>query len=357
MVNQKMGCGVVGCGNAGLWHMKSILNIPEAQLVAVSDSVEERGKKTGEKYGVKWYTDFNNLIEDDNIDLVHVCTPSGTHGEVTIAAAKARKHVLVEKPMEITLEKIHKMITACREANVKLGAIFQNRFTDSVSRVKKAIDDGKFGKLVLGNMIGKCYRPQEYYDSADWRGTWKWDGGGTLMNQHVHGIDLLQYFMGPIESVFAYTETLVRNIEVEDTAVVSFRFKSGALGIIEGATSVYPGSSPRYEIHGDRGTVIMEGVDIIRWEFEGEEPLQGERKTKPVSEIEGEPEKPGIPGIIYKEGHKRQIKDMIEAIKEDREPKINGEEGRKAIETILGIYQSAKTGRRVKFPLKKTIVV
>jgi len=352
MVSRKLGCAVIGCGNAGLWHIKSIIDIPEAQLVAICDSVRERAEKIGQKYNVKWYTDYNDLLEDRNVDLVHVCTPSGSHGEITIAAAKAGKHVLVEKPMEITLEKIDKMITACRQANVKLGVVFQNRFADSVIKIKRTIDEGKFGKLVVGNLIGNSYRPQEYYDSADWRGTWRWDGG-VLMNQQVHGVDLLQYFMGPVESVFAFTGTLARNIEVEDTAVACLKFKNGALGVIEVATSNYPGAKPRYEIYGCEGTIIMEGCDIVRWEFKGEKPLLKKEKTKSVAEVEGESEKPGVPTIIYPEGHKRQIKDMIEAIKQNREPKINGEEGRKAIEIIWGIYESAKTGKPVKLPLKK----
>ena len=343
-----IGFGVIGCGTVAPWHIEGILNIRNARLVGVADSLEERAKEVGARYKVRSYANVTDLLKERDIDVVSICTPSGSHGKIAIAAAEAGKHVLIEKPLEVTLEKVDELITACKKANVKLGAIFQRRFFDSTIRIKKAIDEGKFGKLVFGDMYCKIYRSQEYYDSGDWRGTWELDGGGVLMNQSIHGVDLLQYLMGPVESLHAYTDNLVRDIEVEDTAVVNLKFKNGALGVMEATTCAYPPQLMKVEIYGERGTVLTEGEDmdnIVKWEFEGEK-VPERTKEKSVSGS-------GVsPTSISKEGHERQIRDIVEAIEEDREPKVNGEEGRKAIEIILAAYESAKTGKVVEFPYK-----
>lgn len=345
-MNKELGFGVIGCGVITPWHIYGILHTKGAKLVAISDMVEERAKKLAQENKVNWYKDYHQMLEREDINVVNICTPSGTHGEIAIEAAKAGKHIIVEKPMEITLEKCDEMISACRKANVKLATIFQSRFLPSVKKIKKAIDEGKFGRLVLGDMYNKWYRSQEYYDSGKWRGTWKLDGGGALMNQGIHGVDLLQYIMGPVDSLYAYTKTLARKIEVEDTAVAVINFKSGALGVIEATTSVYPGFSRKLEIHGEKGTVIIEDEDIIRWEFEGEE---SETKKIASEKKVGTAAKPTAMG---KEGHKVQIEEMVKAIRENREPLVNGEEGRKAVEIISAIYKSSRTGKPVKFPLK-----
>lgn len=340
---QKTGCGIIGCGNISPWHAEGILKHPDAELVGVADDVKARARRTGEEYGVKWYENFNDLLKRDDIDLVHICTPSGTHAEIAMAAAKAGKHVLVEKPLDVNLEKIDKMITVCRRAKVKLGGIFELRFSDSINRVKKAIDGGKFGRIVLGNMYSLLYRSQEYYDSGGWRGTSRWDGGGAFMNQGIHRVDLLQYLMGPIESLCAYADTLVRSIEVEDTAIANVRFRSGAFGTMQAATSVYPGFLGRIEIYGEKGTVIVKGDNTVVWTFEGEQP-----ELRDIQEKTGEGVAPVAWTSMSKEGHRKQIEDMVDAVREDREPIVNGEEARKAVAIVLAIYESAKTGEPVK---------
>lgn len=334
-----VGFGVIGCGTIAPWHIEGILNTRNARLIAVADSLEARAQETGARYKVRSYANFTDLLQERDIDAVCICTSSGSHGKIAIAAAEAGKHVLVEKPLEVTVEKVDEVIKACKKANVKLGTVLQERLSDSTIRMKKAIDEGKLGKLVLGNMYCKIYRSQEYYDSGDWRGTWQGDGGGVLMAQAIHGVDLLQYLMGPVESLHAYTDTLGRNIEVEDVAVVNLKCKNGALAGMEATTCVYPPHRVKtfleVNIYGERGTVST-----------GDEEVHGREEQKKTSG--GGAQTTGM----GKKPHEMLIGDMVQAIEEDREPKINGEAGRKAIEIIQVIYESARSGKVVKFPYK-----
>jgi predicted dehydrogenase len=212
---KKLGFGIIGSGNIGPFHAEAISHIEEAELKAVSDVVEERAKELAEKYRVDFYADYNKLLEREDIAVVNICTPSGMHEEIALTSANAGKHLIVEKPLEITLEKCDRIIKSCEENKVKLCVIFPSRFGKATTKLKESIGKGRFGKLVLGDAYIKWYRSQEYYDSGGWRGTWKIDGGGALMNQSIHTVDLLQWMMGSVESVFAYSETLLRNIEVE----------------------------------------------------------------------------------------------------------------------------------------------
>lgn len=345
---RKLGWGIIGCGAIAPWHIYGANRAKDAQLIAVSDVVEEKAKKLAEKEKVLWHTDHTKMLERDDIDVVSICTPSSFHCELAIAAARAGKHVLVEKPMAITLEDANRMIEACQKAKVKLGVIFQRRFSDTFRKVKKAIKEGELGRLVLGDAYLKYYRSQDYYDSAGWRGTWEFDGGGSLMNQGIHGVDLLQWLMGDVDTIYGHTDTLTRKIEVEDTAVATLRFRNGALGIIEATTSVYPSTIPhRIEIHGEKGTIMIEGEAIARWEIMGKDGVLIDKigKTKEAAKAITSPTD------INMEEHAKQIADMVEAIKEDREPLVNGVEGRKAVEIILSIYRSSKTKKLVKLPL------
>ena len=250
--------------------------------------------------------------------------------------------------MTITLEDTDRMIEACQKAKVKLGVVFQLRFSDTFKKVKKAIKEGELGKLVLGDAYLKYYRSQDYYDSAGWRGTWEFDGGGALMNQGIHGVDLLQWLMGDVDTIYGHAHTLVHRIEVEDIAVAVLRFKNGALGVIEATTSVYPSTIPdRIEIHGEKGTIMVEGGAIVRWEIMGKDGALIDRREK-IKEVAKAITSPTDFGM---EEHARQIADMIESIREDREPLVNGVEGRKAVEIILSIYHSSKTKKPVKLPL------
>lgn len=349
-----LGFGIIGCGVIAPFHAKGIQNARGARLVAVADIISEKARQFAQEYSagengagehgaVAWYKDYQDLLKRDDIQVICICTPSGMHADMAVDAAQAGKHVLSEKPMAITLPQLDRMIAACRKAGVKLGTIFQRRTYESSRQVKQAIEQGKLGKLVLGDAYLKYYRTQEYYNSAGWRGTWELDGGGALMNQGVHGIDLIQWLMGDVESVYARSAALAHDIEVEDTAVAVLQYKNGAFGVIEGTTSVYPGLETRLEIHGEKGTIILEEQTITRWSFIGEEdpgPGAGAVEEKAGGSAD--------PAAIATAGHLRQIQDMVDAVRENREPLVNGEEGRKAVEIILAIYESARTRREVR---------
>jgi len=341
-MGRKIRFGIIGCGVIAPNHAKAIVGNDRAELVAVCDIVEEKAKDFQQKFNVPhYYTDYKEMLKRDDIDVVCICTPSGMHADMTIDAANAGKHVFCEKPIDISSEKMTQMIKACRENNVKLGCVFQRRLMKEAIETKKAIESGEFGKIVLADAYLKYYRSQEYYDSAGWRGTWELDGGGALMNQGVHGIDLIMWLVGDVESVFARCETLARNIDVEDTAVAVLKFKNGAVGVIEGTTSVYPAQDTRFEIHGEKGSVIFSDSGFKQWRKVGED-------TDTFPDIENE--KVGgsdNPTSISQSGHNLLIDDMISAILEDRDPMITGESARKAVDLILAIYESARTGKEV----------
>ena len=348
MKHGKLGWGIVGCGVIAPWHAESVRRCPDAELVAVCDVDEPKGKAFAEKYGVAFCKDHRELVAREDIDVISVCTPSGLHGEVTIAAAEAGVHVLCEKPLEVTKEKMDAMIKACRERGVKLGCLFQRRTYRASQMARKAVEEGKLGKLVLADAYLKYYRSQKYYDSAGWRGTWALDGGGALMNQGVHGVDLLLWLVGePVVSAYAKADHLVRDIEVEDTAVALLTFRSGAYGVIEGTTSVNPGEPTRIMLHGKLGTITIEESKIVRWATTtGQDDLAEDRE---VEVEEGEEERAmQDPTAIGMAGHIALVKDMARAVIEDREPMIPGEDARKAVDLILAIYESARTGEEVR---------
>ncbi|MCL6518472.1 MAG: Gfo/Idh/MocA family oxidoreductase [Armatimonadetes bacterium] len=343
-MKDKVGYGIIGCGVIAPWHAGAVSRIPDAELIAVCDIVPEKAEKIKNDFGAKYvYTDYKEMLKRDDIDIVSICTPSGMHADMGIDAALAGKHVMTEKPIDISLEKIDKLIQTCAEQKVKLACIFQRRTSPLWQLVKKTIDAGKLGKLVLGDAYLKYFRSQEYYDSAGWRGTWALDGGGALMNQGVHCVDLLRWIMGPIDTIFGFADHLVRKIEVEDTSVAAIRFKNGAFGVLEGTTSVTPGMNHRLEFHGEKGTILVDGENIVRWDVPGEDKQE---VTKSLQDQVGNAS--SDPTAISQHGHQVQIADLIAAVKEDREPMVNGAEARHAVEVILAVYQSARTGQPVK---------
>jgi len=348
---KKYGFAIVGCGMISEFHAAAIRDLKNAKLVAVSDIVEAAAKRAGEKFGVDWYTDVNKMVERDDIDVVTIGTPSGAHLEPALAAAKAGKHLIVEKPLEVTLPRCDKIIAACKKAKVKLATVFPSRFSEANQILKNAVDKKRFGRLTLGDTYVKWWRTQEYYDSGGWRGTWKLDGGGSLMNQSIHNVDLLQWLMGPVESIMAFTDCLAhKRIEVEDTAVAILRFKNGALGVIEGTTSVYPGLLKRTEIHGDQGTAIVQQDDIIRWELAKSTPADARIRRK-FARPSGYQAGASDPKAISHKGHMKQFADFLKALDTGGKPLVDGPEGRKSVEIILAIYKSSKTGRKVTLPL------
>ena len=341
------GFAIVGCGMISEFHRAALAEIENAKLVAVSDVVEASAQRVGEAAQVPWYTDYATMFQQADVDIVTICTPSGIHLEPAVAAAHAGKHVIVEKPLEITLERCDTIIQACEAANVTLGAIFPSRFCDASQAVKQAIEADRLGRVTLGDAYVKWYRSQEYYDSGGWRGTWKMDGGGALMNQSIHAIDLLQWFMGPVAKVQAFADTLVHErIEVEDVAVAILQYANGALGVIEGSTAVYPGFRKKVEISGDQGSIIMEDEELLCWDFQQTKPSDAsllERLSGAQSSAGGAAD----PRAINHENHRRQFVDFLDALESGTKPLVDGYEGRKAVEIIVAIYQSAREGKPV----------
>lgn len=343
IMSRKVKWGIIGCGVISHCHGDALQIIDNGELVAVCDIIEERAVAVAEEYGAKKiYTDYHELLADDEIEVVSICTPSGMHGEMCKEAAKAGKHILCEKPMEITTEKLQDVIEEVEKYPVKMGCIFQRRCDNKFLAVKEAIDSGRFGKLVLADAYLKYYRDQAYYDSGEWRATWELDGGGALMNQGVHGIDLLLWFAGEAESVFARCATQVRDIEVEDTAIASIQFKNGAIGNIEGTTSVYPAQDTRIELHMEKGSIIVSDAGILQWSRLDDESDVAPEIKEPVFAIKDDPTK------LPTTSHIVPLSDMADAIINDRKPAITPREACKAVEMILAIYKSSNEHREIK---------
>jgi UDP-N-acetyl-2-amino-2-deoxyglucuronate dehydrogenase len=348
------GFGIIGCGMIAEFHTRAINEIEGARVVAAFSRSEANGAKIANlaKDGCTVYDDLDKMLAHPGVDVVCVCTPSGAHLEPALASAKAGKHVVVEKPLEIALPRCDAIIKACEGAGVRLCTIFPSRFSDANLRLKTAIDSGRFGRLTLGDTYVKWWRTQEYYDSGGWRGTWDLDGGGALMNQAIHNVDLLYWLMGEVDTITALTATLAHErIEVEDTAVAALRFKNGALGVIEAATSAFPGLLKRTEIHGDRGSARVEQDDLTLWDFQEKLPSDAEVASA-MAARSGFKAGASDPRGITHAGHRDQLIDFLAAIDEGRAPLVDGREGRKSVEIIRAIYRSAKEGRPVSLPLQ-----
>jgi predicted dehydrogenase len=335
------------------FHVKAISEITGCRFVAGFDTIPGRAAAFCEKYGGKPYEDLSAFLADKNIDIVTIATPSGLHLDGAVAALRAGKHVIVEKPLEITRARCDLIIAEAKINKVKVGTIFPARYHAPSKIIKKAIDAGRFGKIVLADAQIKWYRSQEYYDSGKWRGTWQFDGGGALMNQSIHAIDLLQWFMGDVKEIFAFTATLAHErIEVEDSAAAALRFANGALGVIEGTTGAYPGFLKKIEICGSHGSVIMEEENITAWQFTDERPEDAaiRRDYAGATATGGGAADPKAIGY---HGHRMLFESFAAALQDDRPVDIDGNEGRKAVEIIEGIYRSAKTRGPVSLPLQE----
>jgi len=348
-----IGFGIVGCGMISSFHAKAIGDIRGAKFVACCSSRIASAEKLANEFGATAYGSLEEMLADPAVDVVAICTPSGAHMEPALAAAKAGKHLIIEKPLEVTLKRCDRIIEACKKNKVLCSTIFPSRFHAASLQLKKAIEAGKFGKLTLGDAYVKWFRTQEYYDSGAWRGTWALDGGGALMNQAIHSVDLLTWLMGPVDSIMAHTATLAHErIEVEDVATASLRFKSGALGVIEASTAAFPGLLKKIEVHGSHGSAGIEEEDIKTWQFA----KMTAKDKKIASELEKKTDTGGgaaDPSAIGHAAHAAQFRDVISAITKGTELAIDGAEGRKSVEIILAIYKSSETGKVVQLPLKK----
>lgn len=343
-----IGIGIVGTGMISNFHAKAIADAKGCHLAGCADRRAEAATNFASKYGCTGYGSVDEMFADPKIEAVSICTPSGAHMEPAVAAANAGKHVIVEKPLEITTERCDQIIGACQAAGKKLLVTFQSRFHRSSQLMKEAVDQGRFGKITMGDAYVKWYRSQEYYDSGAWRGTWALDGGGALMNQAIHSVDLLVWLMGDVEEISAMTSTMTHErIEVEDVAIANLKFKSGALGVIEATTTAYPGALKRIEICGDKGSAVLEEEDLIQWDFAEETDQDAEIRKS----MQGNTESGGgaaDPSAIDHKGHTKLFEEFVEVANTDRPSILDGHEGRRSVEVINAIYESAKTGQRIR---------
>ena len=331
---------IIGCGRISINHIDAIQNAPHAKLVAVCDIIESKAKSTALENGLrKWYTDIETMLNSEEIDVCCILTPSGMHCEHACMVAEHKIHVLCEKPLDVTKEKMEKMIKCCKDNNVKLGAIFQRRTYEGAIRTKEAILNGDLGVVALADASLKYYRDQEYYNSGDWRATWELDGGGVLMNQGIHGIDMINWIMGGIKSVYADCQTLAWDIEVEDTAVVTVKFNNGAIGVIQGTTAAYPGLDTVFSFHGTKGSVSFGDEKFYMWELDNSE--------KKMPDITGSMGGMNCQYNTNNYGHTYLVEDMAMAVMNNREPMITGVEAKKSVDIILAIYESVRTGKEI----------
>jgi predicted dehydrogenase len=353
--------GIIGCGSIGPTHAGAIGQIAGTKLVAVADPVESRARAMAEQFGVsKVYASDADLLADPSVDVVCLCTPSGMHADGAVAAMRAGKHVVVEKPMEISLAACDRIIRAADETGKKLTVISQHRFDLASQLAKQKLSAGDLGKVILATANVKWWRTQGYYDSGDWRGTWAMDGGGALMNQGVHTVDLLQWLAGPVKSVNAQTRTSAHDrIEVEDVAVATLSFANGAVGTLVASTAAYPGLPVKIDIFGTAGALTIEGDALKMLAIKGQETLWGNAAsasalsvaaggTASVKNEAAQRNAAADPGAVWGDAHRDQIRDLIRAIDEGGQPLIDPRAARKPVEIILAIYESARTGKTVE---------
>ncbi len=341
-MGSKISFGIIGCGVIADFHSNALLGLAEdAVLVGVADARTESAQRFAREKQVRAFATVEEMLACPEIDVVTICVPSGFHADIAVKAANAGKHIIVEKPMAITKEQLDVMEEACAKNGVVLSSIAQSRFTDDVRLAKQAVEDGLLGKLVCADIYMKFNRTQEYYNSGGWRGTKAIDGGGALMNQGIHGVDLLLYLAGDVKSVYAVSKTLARQIEVEDTLSAVLEFKSGATGVIQATTSVYPGYPRRLELNGDKGTLVLEEGNLVRWDMEN--------NTMPEVVLQSNTHSSAsVPTAFSAENHTKQFADVIRALRTGTKPLIDIREGRRAVDLILAIYKSAEEKRVIE---------
>src|SRR6266496_1903724 len=330
-MTSKLRFGIIGCGVIGHIHAEAIATLPDAQLVAVLDTVLKPTQELMDEFHVTHYGNLQEMLAREQLDVVDVCTPSGMHGEHACQVMRAGVNVIVEKPMEVSRAAIEEMLRVQQETGVKLAVISQHRFDPDTIKVHDLVEAQAFGRLVQGLALVPWWRSQAYYDSGAWRGTWELDGGGVLMNQSIHSIDLLQWLMGPVKSIFAYTDTLVHRMETEDVAVAVLRFVNGALGTITATTGAYPGVTTRIEIFGDKGSAVIED-DRLSYLHLAQDDRELRAPTAPAG-----PSAAQNPATLAIRSHALQIEDMIRAIRENGAPLVDGYAARHPVEIILGI--------------------
>jgi len=359
MTAEMLRFGILGCGVIGPHHARAISALESAELVAVADVVPELAEELAGEYGCSYYASLEQMLSGVELDAVCVCTPSGMHAEGALAALEAGKDVVIEKPLDVTLKAADRLIEVQRATGRRVAVVSQHRFDAATRAVHEALRRGEFGRLTSGSAEVRWWRSQSYYDSGGWRGTWELDGGGVLINQAIHSIDLLQWLMGQVLEVTAYTGLLAHErIEVEDTAVAILKFANGTLGTIVATTAAYPGLTARIAVHGDRGSAVIDDDELTYFHVAGEGQEGdaygaggGENQAEQVVKRHGEAAAGSgagaDPGSLSM-AHRDQIQDFVEAVRDGREPLVNLQEGRKPLAIIQGIYESARSGGPVR---------
>lgn len=342
-MKKTIGFGIIGTGAIARQHAMAIGECEGARIAAVCDTNLQRAAEFAQSYAVeRIYGSVDEMLADPQVLAVSVCTPSGTHGQIAMAAAKAGKHILCEKPIETKAEKIDTLVRAVEESGVKMECVYQRRFQPEAQKIKAALESGEFGRVLTASLYMKYYRSPEYYKSAGWRATWELDGGGCLMNQGVHGVDLLTWFMGGAKRISAMTRTRLHNIEVEDAAAAAVEYENGAIGVIECTTCSNPAEYMCIDIYCENGAIRWTDEGIQRWVLNGEDLLPQVAVNSFLLAAKDDPTK------VSHEGHGLLVADLVESIQEDRDPAIGPQEARHAVDTILAIYRSSQEGRQVK---------
>ncbi len=348
----ELGFGVVGLG-MGKHHCRSVKAAAGARLVAVCDVRRELADTVAAEHGCKAYYDLEEMLSDPEISVVNIALPTGMHADAGIKAARAGKHVICEKPLDVTLYQADRLIAACREAGVKLCGIFQRRLHPLSRRVKEVIESGRLGRIYYGDIHLYWWRTQAYYDGgwpAGWHGTWALDGGGSIMNQGVHSVDFIRWLLGPVRRLVAQTGTFAHKMEAEDVGMALVEFESGALANIVCTTAAYPGFDNDVHIFGEKGSIILRNDgEVVRWRIQGPHEAEEEQEMRQL--YPGGKDNPSAdPMALSFDGHRLEIEDMVQAIREDRDPVITGEQARPAIEIILAVQKSMARGGWVTLP-------
>jgi predicted dehydrogenase len=331
--------GIIGCGMISRFHAEGIKNTPGAVIAGCYDAYKPGADAFGKKYGVPVYDTFDEIVTDAEIDVLSICTPSGLHTPLAVAAIKNGKHVMIEKPMSLTLAEADELIASADAHQAKVCVISQFRFSPAIREVYAAIQAGMFGKLTIAELSMKYFRSHEYYAQAEWRGTWRMDGGGALINQGIHGVDLFRYLLGPVKSVNGTIRTLTRRIEVEDSAAAALELANGALAVISASTCSFPGYPRRIEICGEQGSVVLEEDSILKWDLATECPLPVGVSAANIASSD--------PAAISNEGHILQYNNMADSLRNGTPLFMDARQGRLPLEVILAIYESSKTGKTV----------
>jgi len=342
---------VIGCGAVGPVHAEAIVGCPSAELVGVCDTVEERAERCAASFGGTGYTDYRAMVDDVRPDAISICTPHHNHAEIAVECLKRGVHVLCEKPLAVSRDQMDAMLEAARQGGRVLGAVFQHRFDPTTRAVKRAVDEGLFGEVLNAGVSVRCRKDRAYYDSGDWRGTWAGEGGGVLINQAIHSVDIMQWLAGRVTSVFGCWANLKHAdcIETEDTMAAVVEFASGALGSVEATSASHLGFEASVHFFGTHGSFRLRTDwpnDLTSLDLDSPERL--ERVRTLLAEHQGEHAGPAPGKGYYGNSHTRQVADFVEALHDGRRPFVLGEDARHAVEIVLGVYEARRTGLPVR---------